>query len=168
VKQLWAPWRLAYIKAPAAAECIFCAAREASPDADNLVVWRGQSTFVMLNRYPYGSGHLMAVPYRHTAAVEDLTSDEILGLWDAIHKSVRALRAGLGPEAFNIGLNLGRAAGAGIEDHLHVHVVPRWAGDTNFMPVLADVKVIPQHLEDTYRVLREAFASLEQSVAGSR
>jgi ATP adenylyltransferase len=160
VKQLWAPWRLAYIKAPAAAECIFCAARDTNADQDNLVVWRGGSTFVMLNRYPYSSGHLMAVPHRHTADLDALAYDETLGLWEAVRRSVKALRAGLGAEAFNIGLNLGRAAGAGIEDHLHVHVVPRWSGDTSFMPVLADVKVIPQHIEDTHRLLRDVFASL--------
>ncbi|MDR5683938.1 MAG: HIT domain-containing protein [Armatimonadota bacterium] len=166
MRQLWAPWRLAYIKSPPAAECIFCAARDSDADAESLVVWRGERVFVMLNRYPYSSGHLMAVPHRHTANLNALTDPETLGLWDAVCRSVAALRAGLGAEAFNIGLNLGRAAGAGIEDHLHVHVVPRWAGDTNFMPVLADVKVIPQHIEDTYRVLRDAFASLEASPAG--
>jgi ATP adenylyltransferase len=158
VKRLWAPWRLAYIKAPAPAECLFCAACASELDRENLVVWRSACAFVMLNRYPYSSGHLMAAPYRHTTDLDHLSVDEMLALWEAVRKGVGALRRALAAEAFNIGANLGRAAGAGIEGHLHIHVVPRWVGDTSFMPVLADVKVIPQHIEDTYRVLREAFA----------
>ncbi|MCS7234517.1 MAG: HIT domain-containing protein [Armatimonadota bacterium] len=157
MKQLWAPWRLAYIKGPEPEECIFCTKPAEGRDEENLIVWRGGSAFVMLNRYPYNSGHVMAVPRRHTGDLDDLTPPEVQDLWDAVRRSVRALRRAFGAQAFNIGINLGRAAGAGIEDHLHVHVVPRWAGDTNFMPVLADVKVIPQHLEDTYHQLREAF-----------
>lgn len=158
MRRLWAPWRLAYIKGPAPVECIFCAARASELDPENLVVWRSDSAFVMLNRYPYSSGHLMAAPYRHTTDLDSLSVDEVLALWEAVRKSVGALRRALTAEAFNIGVNLGRAAGAGVEGHLHIHVVPRWTGDTNFMPILADVKVIPQHIEDTYRVLRDAFA----------
>ncbi len=157
MEQLWAPWRLAYIKGPEPEGCIFCTKPAEGRDEENLIVWRGGSAFVMLNRYPYNSGHVMAVPVRHTGDLEDLSPAEVQDLWEAVRRSVRALRRALGAQAFNIGINLGRAAGAGIVDHLHVHVVPRWAGDTNFMPVLADVKVIPQHLEDTYRQLREAF-----------
>lgn len=157
MEQLWAPWRLAYIKGPEPEGCIFCTKPAEDRDEENLIVWRGGTAFVMLNRYPYNSGHVMAVPARHTGELEDLSPQEMADLWDAVRRSVRALRRALGAQAFNIGINLGRAAGAGITDHLHVHVVPRWVGDTNFMPVLAEVKVIPQHLVDTYRQLREAF-----------
>lgn len=158
MEQLWAPWRLAYIKGPEPEGCIFCTKPAEDRDEDNLIVWRGGTAFVMLNRYPYNSGHVMAVPVRHTGELDDLTPQEVADLWEAVRRSVRALRRALGAQAFNIGVNLGRAAGAGITDHLHVHVVPRWVGDTNFMPVLAEVKVIPQHLLDTYRQLREAFS----------
>ncbi|GBD29796.1 AP-4-A phosphorylase [bacterium HR32] len=161
MEHLWAPWRLAYIKGPEPEGCIFCTKPAESSDEDNLIVWRGGSAFVMLNRYPYNSGHVMAVPLRHTGDLDALSREEVVDLWEAVRRSVRALRRAFGAQAFNIGLNLGRAAGAGIEDHLHVHVVPRWVGDTNFMPVLADVKVIPQHLLDTYRQLRDAFAAEE-------
>lgn len=161
MEHLWAPWRLAYIKGPEPEGCIFCTKPAEGSDEDNLIVWRGGSAFVMLNRYPYNSGHVMAVPLRHTGDLDALSQTEVVDLWEAVRRSVRALRRAFGAQAFNIGLNLGRAAGAGIEDHLHVHVVPRWVGDTNFMPVLADVKVIPQHLLDTYRQLREAFAAEE-------
>lgn len=157
MEQLWAPWRLAYIKGPEPEGCIFCTKPAVGRDEENLIVWRGGSAFVMLNRYPYNSGHVMAVPVRHTGDLDQLTPSEVQDLWEAVRRSVRALRRAFGAQAFNIGVNLGRAAGAGITDHLHVHVVPRWTGDTNFMPVLADVKVIPQHLQDTYRQLREAF-----------
>lgn len=158
MEQLWAPWRLAYIKGPEPEGCIFCTKPAEDRDEDNLIVWRGGTAFVMLNRYPYNSGHVMAVPVRHTGELDDLTPQEVADLWEAVRRSVRALRRALGAQAFNVGVNLGRAAGAGITDHLHVHVVPRWVGDTNFMPVLAEVKVIPQHLLDTYRQLREAFS----------
>ncbi len=158
MEQLWAPWRLAYIKGPEPGGCIFCTKPAEDRDEDNLIVWRGGTAFVMLNRYPYNSGHVMAVPVRHTGELDDLTPQEVADLWEAVRRSVRALRRALGAQAFNVGVNLGRAAGAGITDHLHVHVVPRWVGDTNFMPVLAEVKVIPQHLLDTYRQLREAFS----------
>lgn len=157
MKQLWAPWRLEYIQAPRAEGCIFCAKASDPNDEQSLVVWRGKQTFVMLNLFPYTSGHAMAVPYRHTADLDALLPEEVLELWDAVRRTVRALQHAFRPDGFNIGINLGRAAGAGIEDHLHVHIVPRWSGDTNFMPVLADVKVIPQHLRETYRLLREAF-----------
>lgn len=157
MKQLWAPWRLEYIQSPPADGCIFCAKVADPNDEEGLVVWRGERAFVVLNRFPYTSGHAMAVPYRHTADLDGLVPEEILDLWEAVRKTIRALQRAFRPDGFNIGINLGRAAGAGIEDHLHVHIVPRWCGDTNFMPVLADVKVIPQHLRETYRLLREAF-----------
>ncbi len=157
MRQLWAPWRLEYIQASPQEGCIFCSMPRQEKDEENLILWRGAVAFVMLNRFPYSSGHAMAVPYRHTAGLEALGPEEILGLWEAVARTLRALRRTFQPDGFNVGINLGRAAGAGIEDHVHIHVVPRWFGDTNFMPVLAEVKVIPQHLRETYCVLREAF-----------
>ncbi len=157
MRQLWAPWRLEYIQSEPAEECIFCSKPRQEEDEGNLIVWRGTYAFVMLNRFPYASGHAMAVPYRHTADPGALLPEEVAGLWEAVVRTLRAVRRVMKPDGFNIGMNLGRAAGAGIEDHLHIHVVPRWVGDTNFMPVLADVKVIPQHLQETYRLLRQAF-----------
>ncbi|MCS7172597.1 MAG: HIT domain-containing protein [Armatimonadetes bacterium] len=161
MRQLWAPWRLEYIQAPPEEGCIFCTKPRQGKDEENLIVWRGQWSFVMLNLFPYSSGHVMAVPYRHTADLGGLGPEEVLGLWEAVTRTVRALQRAFRPDGFNVGINLGRAAGAGIEGHLHVHVVPRWFGDTNFMPVLADVKIIPQHLRETYRSLREAFQAEE-------
>jgi len=159
VKRLWAPWRLAYIKAPSEPGCIFCAKPAADRDEEHLIVARGRHAFVILNRFPYSSGHVMVIPYRHTADFDSLTPEELADVFRLTQRATAALRSALGARAYNIGMNLGRPAGAGIEEHLHVHIVPRWSGDTNFMPVLADTMVIPQSLEDTYRVLRDAFAT---------
>ncbi len=157
MRQLWAPWRLEYIQSEPTEGCIFCTKPGEEEDEENLIVWRGMYAFVMLNRFPYASGHAMAVPYRHTADPSALLPEEVAGLWEAVTRTLRVLRRVMKPDGFNIGMNLGRAAGAGIEDHLHIHIVPRWVGDTNFMPVLAEVKVIPQHLREAYRLLRPAF-----------
>ncbi|MDQ7819538.1 MAG: HIT domain-containing protein [Armatimonadota bacterium] len=169
MRQLWAPWRVEYIRQGTPGACIFCAAAEGSDDRAALVVARGRRCFVLLNRFPYNSGHVMVVPYRHCSRLADLEDAEATELIRYTDYSVRAAERALRPEGYNIGLNLGRAAGAGIEDHLHVHVVPRWVGDTNFMPVLGDVKVIPEHLEDTRRRLAEAFAAvLREAGEGER
>jgi ATP adenylyltransferase len=153
VKQLWAPWRLEYIASADEEDgCIFCAALDA-PDEQSLVVRRSELAFVLLNRFPYSSGHFMVAPVRHVGDIAELSDGEVV----AIHGLATAGVAGLGslysPQGFNLGWNLGRVAGAGVVDHVHLHVVPRWAGDTNFMPVLADVKVIPEHLSETRRRL---------------
>lgn len=161
MKKLWAPWRLTYIQQDQSEGCIFCAAVTSASDRNHLVVHRRSQTFVIMNLYPYNSGHVMAVPTRHVARPGDLTDAELLDLMQSVAVSLRALEAVFHPEGFNIGMNLGRAAGAGIDDHLHVHIVPRWIGDTNFMPVLGDVKVIPEHLDATYERLARAFADLE-------
>ena len=155
--QLWAPWRLEYVQSGGDAEaCVFCAA--GAPDGDDgLVVHRGERAFVVMNLYPYSNGHVMAAPYRHVASPGDLDEAERAELWALLDRSVRALTAAMSPHGFNAGLNLGRVAGAGIEDHLHLHVVPRWNGDTNFMPVLADVKVMPEHITRTAEKLRAAW-----------
>jgi ATP adenylyltransferase len=157
VERLWAPWRLEYVRSADEQEgCVFCLAVDAEPEKA-LLVHRGERAFVLLNRFPYASGHLMVAPVRHVGALGDLHDEEALELHRLTTASLHALAAAFRPEGFNVGLNLGRVAGAGIVDHLHVHVVPRWAGDTNFMPVLADVKVIPEALADTKRRLEASW-----------
>jgi ATP adenylyltransferase len=155
--QLWAPWRLEYVQGGADTDgCVFCDAA-AKDGREGLVVHRGERAFVLMNLYPYSNGHLMAAPYRHVAAPGDLDDGERAELWSLLDRSVRALTAAMAPHGFNAGINLGRVAGAGVEDHLHLHVVPRWNGDTNFMPVLADVKVMPEHIARTAEKLRQSW-----------
>ncbi|HET8679610.1 MAG TPA: HIT domain-containing protein [bacterium] len=160
MKHLWAPWRLAYVAAPKDEGCFLCEALASGNDRATLLVHRAELGFLILNRYPYNRGHLMAVPNRHVARLDALTSDEADALMQLTTLAVRALEQMAGPQGFNIGMNLGRAAGAGIEDHLHMHVVPRWISDTNFMPVLGDTKVLPEHLDQTYDRLSAALAAL--------
>ncbi|MCC6222041.1 MAG: HIT domain-containing protein [Thermoleophilia bacterium] len=156
-ERLWAPWRLEYVRsADEQPGCVFCRAAE-QPDEEGLVVHRGERCFVLLNRYPYASGHLLVSPYRHVADLGDLDDGEVLELHRLASGGLGALAATLQPQGYNLGWNLGRIAGAGVVDHVHLHVVPRWAGDTNFMPVLADVKVIPEHLAETRRRLAAAW-----------
>jgi ATP adenylyltransferase len=158
-KQLWAPWRLEYIKqADEQPGCVFCDAA-AGDDKEKLIVRRGELAFVLLNKFPYSSGHLMVASYRHVGELAALTDEEALEVHRLAVQGVAALREVYGPEGHNLGWNLGRVAGAGVVDHIHLHVVPRWAGDTNFMPVLADVKVLPEHLHETRRRLVEAWPS---------
>jgi ATP adenylyltransferase len=154
-KPLWAPWRLEYIgQADQQEGCIFCRAAE-SEDEAGLVVHRGAHAFVLLNRFPYASGHLMAAPYRHAGEFSELDDDEAVEIHRLAGRGMAALAQLYEAQAFNLGWNLGRMAGAGVVDHVHLHVVPRWLGDTNFMPVLADVKVLPEHLLETRRKLAE-------------
>jgi ATP adenylyltransferase len=157
LKQLWAPWRLEYIKQADEHEgCVFCRAAEA-PDEEGLVVQRGERAFVLLNKFPYSSGHLMVAPYRHVGEFGELGDDETVEIHTLSAQGLGALAAVYQPQGYNLGWNLGRIAGAGVIDHVHQHVVPRWAGDTNFMPVLADVKVLPEHLVETRARLAEAW-----------
>ena len=152
-RNLWAPWRIQYIRGPKTPGCVFCGALEAARDRDNLLVRRGQHVFVILNRYPYNVGHLLVTPVRHVASPEELGAEEAAELWSMLTLCKGALDAEFSPQGYNVGLNVGAAAGAGIADHLHLHVVPRWVGDTNFMPVLGDVGVVSQHLLDVYDAL---------------
>jgi ATP adenylyltransferase len=157
LKRLWAPWRLEYIQAADTQEgCVFCLAAEAA-DEDALVVRRGRLAFVLVNKYPYAAGHLMVAPFRHEGEFGDLDADEAVEIHMLAASGLAALAETMQPQGFNLGWNLGRIAGAGVADHVHLHVVPRWAGDTNFMPVLADVKVIPEALADTRVKLAEAW-----------
>jgi ATP adenylyltransferase len=156
-KQLWAPWRLEYVGSADEQEgCIFCRAL-AGDDEEGLVVHRGTRAFVVLNRFPYASGHLMVAPIRHTGELADLGDEELVEVHRLATSGLGALAETYGPQGYNLGWNLGRIAGAGVLDHVHLHVVPRWAGDTNFMPVLADVKVLPEHLADSRRKLADAW-----------
>jgi ATP adenylyltransferase len=162
-KQLWAPWRLEYIaQADELTECIFCRAAAAA-DEDGLVVRRGEAAFVLLNKFPYASGHLMVASYRHVDEFAELTDAEALEVHRLAEGGLAALAEVYRPQGYNLGWNLGRIAGAGVVDHIHLHVVPRWAGDTNFMPVLADVKVLPEHLLQTRSRLAEAWPTLRAS-----
>jgi ATP adenylyltransferase len=156
-KPLWAPWRLEYIEhADELPGCVFCLA-VAGEDEETLVVRRGETAFVLLNRFPYSSGHLMVAPYRHEGDFAALDDGEALELHRLAGQALGALAETYGPHGYNLGWNLGRIAGAGVVDHVHIHVVPRWAGDTNFMPVLADVKVMPEHLTQTRARLADAW-----------
>ena len=155
--RLWAPWRLEYIKRAGEEDaCVFCRAAEA-PDDDGLVVHRGQLAFVLLNKFPYSSGHVMVAPFRHAGTLGEITDEEALELHRLANQALDALAAVYQPQGYNLGWNLGRVAGAGVVDHVHEHVVPRWGGDTNFMPVLADVKVLPEHLAETRARLAAAW-----------
>jgi ATP adenylyltransferase len=157
LKQLWAPWRLEYIQsADEETGCIFCRAAQGD-DEQGLVVKRGELAFVLLNKFPYASGHLMIAPYRHEGEFGELTPEEAVEVHRLASAGLAALAETMRPQGFNLGWNLGRIAGAGIVDHVHLHVVPRWAGDTNFMPVLADVKVLPEALADARQKLAEAW-----------
>jgi ATP adenylyltransferase len=157
VKQLWAPWRLEYIKsADEQPGCLFCAA-VAGDDENVFVVRRGTSAIVLLNKFPYTSGHFMVAPMRHVGEFGELADEEVIELHRLASAGMGALAETYAPQGYNLGWNLGRIAGAGVVDHVHLHIVPRWAGDTNFMPVLADVKVLPEHLEETCRRLAEVW-----------
>jgi ATP adenylyltransferase len=155
---LWTPWRYQYLTKPGEPEgCIFCAAGAASDDEAYLVVHRGQYNFVILNRYPYTSGHVMVVPYQHAAMLEALPDETLVELIRMCRDSEKHLKAIYRPEGLNIGINIGRAAGAGIAGHLHVHALPRWTGDSNFMTTVGETRVVPEELDVTWQRLRSAF-----------
>ncbi|OGC78637.1 MAG: HIT family hydrolase [candidate division Zixibacteria bacterium RBG_16_50_21] len=157
MQRLWAPWREGFILGKKERGCIFCKWLKAQKDNRHYILYRGESCFVILNLYPYNTGHLMVVPNRHAGSLEDLADQETQELMTLSAKSVAALRSALKPEGFNLGMNLGCTAGAGIADHLHLHIVPRWSGDTNFMPVLAETKVLSLGLKTLYAKLKKAF-----------
>jgi ATP adenylyltransferase len=162
MERLFRPWRMAYVSGPKTGagpgSCFLCEAVASTDDAANLVVFRGERAIVLLNRYPYNSGHVMVVPKRHIGDLEALDEQERAAIMELVTKTVVALKAEMAPDGCNVGLNLGRAAGAGAPDHLHVHAVPRWNGDTNFMPVLGDTMVLPEALEATREKLARRFA----------
>ena len=158
--RIWAPWRLEYVKDAAKDnedECIFCAKPAAGDDEANLIVHRGERCFVILNLFPYTNGHLMVAPYEHTGQLQDLDAETVAEMMALAQTTMRRLEEVYSPHGFNVGFNQGRVAGAGFENHIHMHVVPRWGGDTNFMPVLADTRVMPQTLQQSYEALRGGF-----------
>ncbi len=157
MKQIWAPWRMEYIQMEKAGGCILCEKPEQDSDAVNYILHRGDKNFVIMNSYPYNPGHLMIVPYRHIASLEELTDEELHEHFDIVSRSIKVLRQVFSPGGFNLGINIGKPAGAGIEDHVHTHIVPRWQGDTNFMPVIADARVVPEALAETYQKLEGRF-----------
>jgi len=158
MERLWAPWRIEYIRRPKETGCILCQKPRENDDQANFILYRGENNFVILNAFPYNPGHLMIAPYRHIANPQDLTDDEAMEHFDLVKKSLRLLKQVLKPDGFNLGLNVGKIAGAGIEEHLHTHIVPRWQGDTNFMPVLSNTRVISEGLAATYKRLKAAIA----------
>jgi len=159
---LWTPWRMAYIQENHQSEgCIFCLAAEAEDNEDNLVFHRGKFMFMILNRYPYTSGHVMCVPYAHVDRLHGLTEEGRNEMMSLVNRAVDVLQRIYEPEGFNLGLNLGEVAGAGVADHLHMHIVPRWGGDTNFMSAVGQTRVLPESLPDTYRRVKETWESFE-------
>ena len=162
MERLWAPWRLKYVTKEKPEGCIFCDKPQAGDDRAMHIVHRGESAYVMLNTYPYNNGHTLISPYAHVAALEDLPPSTLHEMTDLAQLCIRAMKSSFNTGGFNVGFNLGSVGGAGIQDHLHMHIVPRWQGDTNFMPVVADVRVIPQSLDDTYDQLLEALRLAER------
>jgi ATP adenylyltransferase len=162
VERIWAPWRLEYVKDASKdneSECIFCAGIEDGPehDAENLIVKRGERSFVILNKFPYTNGHLMIAPYEHIAQLQGLDEQTVAEIMSLAQRGIAALETSYSPHGYNVGFNQGRVAGAGVEHHIHMHVVPRWGGDTNFMPVLGDTRVMNQTLEDSFATLKGAW-----------
>ncbi len=158
MKQIWAPWRMAYIgQGEKKAGCVLCDICAADDDVANYVLYRGERAYLMLNLYPYNNGHLMVVPYAHVASPEGLEAETLTQLMLLVNRGLAALRQTMAPHGFNVGVNLGRAAGAGIDEHIHSHIVPRWQGDTNFMPVVGSTRVIPEALAETYDKLKGQF-----------
>lgn len=157
MKQIWAPWRIEYIQMEKPKGCILCEKPRENKDVQNYILYRGEKNFVILNSYPYNPGHLLVAPYRHVGNLEELADDELHEHFEIVRQSVKLLKQAFTPDGFNLGVNLGAVAGAGIVDHFHTHIVPRWSGDTNFMPVIAEARVLPEALSETYRKLEDKF-----------
>jgi len=157
MEHIWAPWRIEYIKMEKPAGCILCDKPGQNSDAENYILYRGNKNFVIMNSYPYNPGHIMVAPYRHVASLDELTDSELHEHFEIVRRSTKILREVFNPGGFNIGINLGKVAGTGIDEHVHTHVVPRWQGDTNFMPVISGARVVPEALAETYRKLKSKF-----------
>lgn len=154
---IWAPWRMPYILEEKPEGCFLCIYPQEDNDADNYILYRAKENFIIMNRYPYNPGHLLIAPYRHIGNLEELTESERNEHFELLSRSVQIMKEIMNPDGFNVGANLGAVAGAGLADHFHSHIVPRWLGDTNYIPVLADLRIVPQALSDTYKVLVKGF-----------
>ncbi|MGB7063188.1 MAG: HIT domain-containing protein [Candidatus Zixiibacteriota bacterium] len=168
MERLWAPWREKFILCEKEPGCFLCRTSREKQDRKNLILFRGEKCFVILNRYPYNNGHLMIAPFRHVGRLEELRDEELTEIWKTAQLCVRALKSGLKPKGINLGMNLGKVSGAGVGDHIHLHLVPRWQGDTNFMPIFAETKVVSVGLADTYRLLKKEFKKLQTAAAARR
>jgi ATP adenylyltransferase len=157
MKTLWAPWRMEYILGKKEPECIFCSYPKKNKDRESLILYRSSHSFVMMNKYPYNNGHIMVVPYIHTSTIDNLTDEVLSDFMKVTQYSLKCLKETFRPEGFNIGINIGAVAGAGMEEHVHLHMVPRWAGDTSFMSVFGEIKVIPEYIMETYDKLYPVF-----------
>ena len=163
MKRLWAPWRIEYILDEKKHDvCLFCeisgkSGKNRIDDKKNLIIYRGKYCFVMLNKYPYNNGHLMVVPFYHTSSFEGLSDKVLFDLIKTVKRSVDILKKAMNPDGFNLGLNFGKVAGAGMESHMHIHIVPRWTGDTDSMPIIAETRVMPEHIQKTYNKIRKVF-----------
>jgi ATP adenylyltransferase len=163
--KLWAPWREKFILCEKEPGCFLCRTSKEKTDRRNLILYRGEKCFVILNRYPYNNGHVMVAPYRHVGRLEEMKADELTEVMTTAQLCVKALKSGLRPQGINLGMNLGKVSGAGVADHIHLHLVPRWQGDTNFMPIFAQTKVVSVGLADTYRLLTKEFKKLRAAAA---
>jgi ATP adenylyltransferase len=161
MERIWAPWRIDYILNEKPSDCIFCVSSDQEQDRDRLILHRTGLSLVMLNRYPYNNGHMMIAPFRHTADMNELSIAEMLDLFAALRLCRNVLEKTAAPQGFNIGINLGKAGGAGVDDHIHIHIVPRWNGDTNFMSVISDVRIMPENLLNTYEKLLPGFLDMQ-------
>ena len=157
MEQIWAPWRMQYIRMEKPEGCILCEKPDEKLDTDNYILYRGKLNYVMMNTFPYNPGHLLVAPYRHIPGLDDLAGEEASEHIEIIQKCIKVLSGAFNPAGFNIGTNMGRVAGAGIADHVHSHIVPRWQGDTNFMPVVGCARVIPEAVAETYEMLKGKF-----------
>ena len=157
MNKLWAPWRMDYIRTPKEDGCVFCKKHQSTKDRENLLLFRGEESFVLMNLYPYSNGHLMISPYKHISNTNDISAIGNQEIMSLTNKSMEIIKNIMGADGFNIGANLGKAAGAGIEEHLHFHIVPRWIGDTNFMPVLGNTKVMVEGLQETWDSMKPQF-----------
>lgn len=160
-RPIWAPWRIEYILGEKEEGCLFCRVAGADDDRANLVLCRGRLNYVIMNLYPYSPGHLMVAPFIHVSELDDLQQEAAAEMMELSRAAINILRRRMQPQGFNVGFNLGEVAGASIREHLHQHIVPRWTGDNNFMPVLADTRVVPQSLAETYNLLKPDFEALK-------
>ena len=159
---LWAPWRMEYVSSDNKGGCIFCPGEDRSHDDQRLILFIGTLSIILMNKFPYINGHLLIAPLRHVSTLDVLSAEEKLDLITQVERSIGVLKTVLGPEGFNVGINMGKVAGAGVEDHIHFHIVPRWGGDTNYMTVFGEVRVIPEHIQKTYQKLLPLFNHLSR------